>query len=438
MSRQVVDLNTDHITYVGDDLKTAFTKTNANFVEVYATAEDHETRIDTLEAATGGGALVDVIAGTNIAIDKTDPLRPVISSTGGGGGGGSGIAKTGDMLINDLVGSGSVRNLWKYSTAVKPGANSNAVFSNMNQEITYNETTNITVGGWLNAEQTTVSIGANAGAIDKVVAHMSQLNITNQQPVGAALCYEAVISSVGANANVSGGMVGFFFPNLRNVPNINRLNGKLAAFVNQDKEARIQTAGKIINGTLEELAPPYHPGLRAGRYYTAPYRYSGKNWMQPNIATAMPIHIPHRCTIADIGIYALANADKTRRIIFAIYTAENGRVQNRVWQSPAALTPPDTDGYISQAVNVEVDAGVYWIISISNVNFECWHHSPTGHDLRAYWYGQPSPNLTDAGLHRIAYFQPGAMAVGMFPLQLSLHPETTNSDVEPHVMFRIS
>lgn len=437
MPRQVVDLNTDHITYVGDDLKTAFTKTNANFVEVYATAEDHESRIDTLEAATGGGALVDVIAGTNISIDKTDPLRPVISSTGGGGGG-SGIPMTGGTIANTATGTSGVKNTFKYITAVEPGAASSAVFSIENKELTYNQAYTLGVGGWLNADQATVSLGSAAGAVDKVVAHMSQLNIVNQQPVGAALCYEAAISAIGPNTNVSGGAIGFFFPNLRNVPNINRLNDKLACFMNQDKEARFQTAGKIINGTLEELAPPYHPGLRSGRYYTAPFRYAGINWMQPNIATAMPIYIPHRCTMADIGVYAKANTDKTRRIIFGLYTAENGRIQNRVWQSPAALTAPDTDSYISQNVNIELDAGTYWIVAISNVNFACMHHSASGHDLRAHWYGQTDPAATDSALFRTAYFQPGAMTVGMFPLSAQVHPEYGASDAEPHIMFRVS
>lgn len=52
----------------------------------------------------GGGSLQNVIAGTNITIDYTDPRNPVISSTGGGGGGGTWGSITGTVTNQtDLV-----------------------------------------------------------------------------------------------------------------------------------------------------------------------------------------------------------------------------------------------------------------------------------------------------------------------------------------------
>ena len=36
---------------------------------------------------SGGGGIESIVAGTNITVDNTDPLNPVVSATGGGGGG---------------------------------------------------------------------------------------------------------------------------------------------------------------------------------------------------------------------------------------------------------------------------------------------------------------------------------------------------------------
>ena len=44
--------------------------------------------VGTWQAAAGGGGQVDsVVAGTNVTIDNTDPVNPIINATGGGGGG---------------------------------------------------------------------------------------------------------------------------------------------------------------------------------------------------------------------------------------------------------------------------------------------------------------------------------------------------------------
>lgn len=77
----------------------------------------------TIEYHGGGGGVViagiiDVIAGTNITIDKTDPKRPIINSSGGGGGGdvasvfgrtGAVTAQSGDYTAAQ-VGLGNVDN----------------------------------------------------------------------------------------------------------------------------------------------------------------------------------------------------------------------------------------------------------------------------------------------------------------------------------------
>jgi len=68
MAQQIVNVGAAANDGTGDTLRASQQKANANFTELY------------------GSKLDSVVAGTNITIDNTDPLNPIISSTGGGGG----------------------------------------------------------------------------------------------------------------------------------------------------------------------------------------------------------------------------------------------------------------------------------------------------------------------------------------------------------------
>ena len=67
MAKQVINVGTSANDGTGDKIRVAFQKTNANFTELY------DTKIES------------VVAGTNVTVDNTDPLNPIVSSTGGGG-----------------------------------------------------------------------------------------------------------------------------------------------------------------------------------------------------------------------------------------------------------------------------------------------------------------------------------------------------------------
>ena len=71
MSQQIINVGATANDGTGDTLRLSQQKANQNFTELYGTKLD------------------SVVAGTNITIDDTDPLNPIISSSGGGGGGGS-------------------------------------------------------------------------------------------------------------------------------------------------------------------------------------------------------------------------------------------------------------------------------------------------------------------------------------------------------------
>jgi hypothetical protein len=71
MAQQVINVGTTANDGTGDTLRVSQQKANANFTELYE------------------GKLESVVAGTNVSINNTDPLNPVINVTGGSGGGGS-------------------------------------------------------------------------------------------------------------------------------------------------------------------------------------------------------------------------------------------------------------------------------------------------------------------------------------------------------------
>ncbi len=69
MAKQVINVGTSANDGTGDKIRVAFQKTNANFTELY------------------DGKIDSIVAGTNVSVDNTDPLNPIISALGGSGSG---------------------------------------------------------------------------------------------------------------------------------------------------------------------------------------------------------------------------------------------------------------------------------------------------------------------------------------------------------------
>lgn len=67
MSQQIINVGATANDGTGDTLRLSQQKANLNFTELY------------------GSKLDSVVAGTNVTVDNTDPLNPIISSSGGGG-----------------------------------------------------------------------------------------------------------------------------------------------------------------------------------------------------------------------------------------------------------------------------------------------------------------------------------------------------------------
>jgi len=95
MAQQIINVGASANDGTGDTLRASQQKTNANTTELY------NSKLDS------------VVAGTNVTIDNTDPLNPIISSSGGGGGATLGLIKivdkAGDFFTNLATASAYIR-----------------------------------------------------------------------------------------------------------------------------------------------------------------------------------------------------------------------------------------------------------------------------------------------------------------------------------------
>lgn len=330
---------------------------------------------------------------------------------------------------NDTTPTG-VRASNSSQVTVAPTAASTAVVFARRDTVKWNATVNLNTGGWLTGHESVADIGGT-GTVGKVVTNMSQTNVAINGTVSVVLGYEPEIASMAANSTVTS-FCGFYFPNLRNVPNISRVTA-MAAFVNDDAEAICRTQGPFLNATLQEFAPAYHIGLIPNRYYSSPHRYVGASGTVVGIAHLVPIHIPHRTTVKKVGFYTWT-ASAGAKAVMAIYTAENGRVQNRVWQSgemdASAVGEHEFD------VNVRLDAGTYWIGAAFNQGFQVAYHSPSSIDNRVAMFGSVAGNTSDGSTSRAASIT-YPYNVGGFPPQVGVTPAFASQDNEPHLWFRV-
>lgn len=333
-------------------------------------------------------------------------------------------------VANDTNAATGTRAATSSDITVAPTADSTSVVFARRDQINWNSTKNLNTGGWITGHQSVANIGGS-GTVGKVVLNIAQANAAINGTVSVILGYEPEVASIAAGSTISS-FCGFYFPNLRNVPRINQIQ-QIAAFANDDIEAICRTLGPFYNGTLQEFAPAYHIGLIPDRYYSSPHRYVGAAGSIVGIAHLVPVIIPHRTTVKKVGMYT-QTASAGAKCLFAIYTAENGRVQNRVWQS--GEVDCSAVGEHEAAVNVRLDAGTYWIGAAFNQGFQIAYHSPSSIDNRVAMFGSSAGNSSDGATSRAASitfpYTPGG-----FPLQAGVLPAFASQDNEPHLWFRI-
>ncbi|NVZ22635.1 hypothetical protein HX794_23605 [Pseudomonas costantinii] len=341
-------------------------------------------------ADTRGGIRI----GKGLMLDDQDKVS-VDSSQGGIGT----TRNYTDTAVTGLVAKESI------TTLVQPTGPTSRVVIGERSEMQYDSGQNITSGGYLVAGQDVMSTQGGS-TIDKLVGRMVQTNLTNKR-VKAGLGIESVLSYVGATTTVES-FAGFYWANLRGVPNIDRVT-LLAAFANHDTESIIQSMGPFLNADMVELSPSAHPGLVPGRYYSSPYEFVGSDWIDPGVIYFVPIHLPHRATLKQLGLNVVNAGAGTVRI--GVYAAINGQPTRLALDS--GNIDVSTIGVKEATISKRLDSGFYFLCVTTSVRIAISHHSgltpqkvanlgqtvavPTSMEATAYIDGAPYGPYPEAG-----------------------------------------
>lgn len=393
--------------------------------DLNASVQAISDRMTAIEANPSGYTLpkasATVLGGVKIGGGLSIDANGVISIANGGA---SGWAATRSYTNTSSVGNVSMETL---NVSLAPALDTTATIMGSKIEVTVNLAKNWASGGYPMVAQDVISTGG-VGSVDKIVGRVCQLNLTNAGGVKSALGFEAVFSAIGVDCHVDGA-VGFFFPNLRVVPNIGNIT-RLAAFVNQDVEALVQSYGPYVNAQSVELSPPNHPGLVAGRYYASPYETLGTSTIDPGLIFFSMVHVPHRATIKKLGFNLVQNGGATGTAQVNMYQSINGQPARKV--GGTGMVDIGTNGKKDIDVNFRVDPGVYWLAITTSVALGItWSNENIG--MLASQMGQSDPMNAGGGLQAAAYidgFAYGALPDALGPLKY------VNTHTRPHLWIR--
>lgn len=291
-----------------------------------------------------------VLGGVKIGTGLSIDVNGILSIANGGAGG---WATT--RTYTTTVSSGTTA-IETQQTTMSPAldATNTVVIGNRN-EVIVNLSKNWASSGYPVTTETVMST-AGTGTIGKLVTHMVQMNLTNAH-VGAALGFEAVLSAIGSTTTI-GAVVGFMFPNARVVPNIGNVT-RVVAFLNQDTDAQIQTYGPIVNADLVEHAPPAHPGIQTGRYYTAPYETLTTGTLEVGKVYLVPVLVPHRLSVSKLGMNVISGQGQTVTARLALYQTSKGQASAVKVQTDDI--PITNSGIVNYPVVQRIDPGTYFL-----------------------------------------------------------------------------
>lgn len=185
----------------------------------------------------------------------------------------------------------------------------------------------------------------------------------------------------------------------------------------------------------QDIAPAYHTGLIAGRFYSSPHRTIADGAMAAGTAYAIPVFLPHRATINTVG-FKVSTAASGVNAVMAIYSAERGKIQSQVWQASAAISCATT-GDKEFTVNQTLEAGTYWLVLSTSGAVTIKFHTPASTDDRVGMFGQTASDVSDTTTHRVATMAQ-TYSVGGFPAAPGLVPTFVAQDNEPHLWFRVA
>lgn len=320
---------------------------------------------------------------------------------------------------------GSVGRVESRTFSVNPAAPSTLVYVGQRLEMRWNTTQPLNAGGWVSVREDVLTF-PQAATLDKAVLHLEQVNITANCTIDKLLVHEVEIAAITAGSTVNN-FAGHYFPNLSGVSNINRITN-FYAYANDEPRAMHKSAGPYVNAAIVEVAPPYHPGLVTGRYYSAPHDTVAANAVSPNIIYFVPVYVPHRATVTKVGFTVTASGAGNARL--AIYRAKNGVPE--ILQVDAGTISVGTTGDKEITISQQLDSGTYYLAV--NFSVACsvnWHQGSQA--LRQGMFGSSTSSLSGAAQECGGYF---AYAFGAFPNVagvMSYNPQ----QAEPHVWFRV-
>uniref|UniRef100_A0AAU6W4K7 Uncharacterized protein n=1 Tax=Pseudomonas phage Cygsa01 TaxID=3138529 RepID=A0AAU6W4K7_9VIRU len=199
----------------------------------------------------------------------------------------------------------------------------------------------------------------------------------------------------------------------------------------------IVALAQAIASDVSKLAPAYHPGLVAGRYYMAPYLTLANSALSANTMYFSPVMIPHKCTVSELG--GVVTTGATGNCRFALFKVAKG-VLTLVAQTGDISTA--TAGVKSGSVSATVEAGTYFLAILCSgtptINVSAAGPGFGGAERGAF-YGQSAPtNVTSSST-----FEALAQAVqtyGTIPSGSTSMSALAfvGSQLSPHLFYRIS
>lgn len=303
---------------------------------------------------------------------------------------------------------------------VSPTGNTTRKVFGESIELHYSSNFNIQVGGYISPRKTIVKV-SGAGTKDKVVGHEMQSIFQGSGRVFASVGLELLVSQIDAGTIVDGHAM-LYVPNMASVPNLGNIE-KLAALQVDDPRAFIRTSGQILNGNGDDFSPPYHVGLLAGRYYSAPARSMTTNAMAPNVIYCTFVTVPARSTITKLGFNVTTAA--AGNAILGLYKVKNSALTTLVAQTTSIAT--GTTGAKEGAVVATVDAGTYALVGVFSASPAISWHEISSHAI----IGAGSAT----GFSENAYITPFTFAT--LPSTANITPTFSANTIEPHFTFRL-
>lgn len=315
-------------------------------------------------------------------------------------------------------------------TVDPPSDSVKTVFAN-SSELTYTSSSNLLAGAWLSGTQSVVNV-TGTGDVGKIAGNMSVVNnVGTGSHVEYALGYEAVVTFMQPSSTIDT-YAAYYIPNMTAVPNIGNV-AKFGGFVNHYSESFNQSFAPSYNANMQEIVPPYHPGLIPGRYYSRPHRFVVDDTSVVGLTYCIPIYIPHRQVISTVGFRKNSNVASSNARV-AIYNSLKGTIANRVWQSGEISTSAGGGQDHEVSVGVRLEAGTYWLLFSTSHALPMKYHAGDSLNDCTRLYGSESSTQADVNIDKIAYI---TRAHGAYPDAIDAYPTFAQAQGEPHVWFRV-